>query len=428
MIYLSGLICSCIVTGYIFFEIMGTLYERKYSKWTYFVALLLYAFLNILVAWIKQPMLNVIYSLSALCVLSYLLYDRHGKNIIINSVITVIYLASVDMIATAAFSVFTEDSTYIALRDPEFFLVSGIANALLLLCTYNLLLHFLVHVQINKASKFLYLYMMFLAVFEVGSLCYFLEANSKAKDNLPLLVLSIGFIVVDIGVLYLYKILAQNAVLEKQADLFKQQYEMTVKYYEGLKERYEETQHLIHDLKKHLKVISDIDDDKNTSRKKYASELMESIDSMQQQFLCSDEILSAIIWDKIQICKKYDILLNINIQDIKFEFMDRIEVTILFANLLDNAIEACRRSRKEQKEISLRMHRFKEYIVIKMCNTLGDKPILEGGNLKSSKAGHHGMGMEILAKLANKYCGNLNYNYSEEYFDTKIILSANNKV
>lgn len=138
--------------------------------------------------------------------------------------------------------------------------------------------------------------------------------------------------------------------------------------------------------------------------------------------------MRVIFWDKIQNCKKHGISLDIDMQDIRFDFMDRIEVTILFANLLDNAIEACRRSKKEQKEISLRMHQFKEYIVIKMRNTLGDNPVLEGENLKSSKSGHHGMGMEILAKLANKYCGNLNYDFSEDYFETKIILSANNKV
>ncbi len=428
MIYLIGLICSCIVTGYIFFEIMGTLYEKKYSKWIYLAALLLYTFLNILVAWIRQPILNVVYSLSALCALSYLLYDRHGKNVIINSVIVVIYLASVDMIVTAAFSVFTSDSTYIALREPEFFLVSGIANALLMLCTYNLLLHFLLHNQIDRASKFLYLYMIFLAIFEFGSLCYFLQMDSEFESNLSLLMLSIGFIIVDVGILYLYKIYVRNAILETQAELLDQQHKMTEKYYEGLQERYEETQGLLHDLKKHLRVIADIDDCKNNLKDQYASELIDSIDSMQQDFQCSDEILRVIFWDKIQNCKKHGIFLDINMQDIRFDFMDRIEVTILFANLLDNAIEACQRSKKEQKEISLRMHQFKEYIVIKMRNTIGEKPQLEGENLKSAKSGHHGMGMGILAKLANKYCGNLNFDFSEEYFETKIILSVNNKV
>lgn len=428
MIYLSGLICSCIVTGYIFLEIMGTLYEKKYSKWIYLAALLLYTFFNILVAWIRQPILNVIYSLAALCVLSYLLYDRHGKNIIINSIIVIIYLASVDMTVTVAFSVFTTESAYIALKDPEFFLVSGIANALLLLCTYNLLLHFLLHNQIDRTSKFLYLYMIFLAAFEFGSLCYFLQVDSDVESNLSLLTLSIGFIIVDAGVLYLYKIFVRNAILETQAELLDQQYKITVKYYEGLQERYEETQALLHDLKKHMQVISDIDNCKNNLKEQYAAELIESIDSMQPQFQCSDEILQVIFWDKIQFCKKHGISLDINMQDIKFDFMDRIEVTILFANLLDNAIEACQRSKKEQKEISLRMHQFKEYIVIKMHNTLGEKPVLEGENLKSSKSGHHGMGMKILAKLANKYCGNLKYDFSEGYFETKIILSANNKV
>lgn len=63
-------------------------------------------------------------------------------------------------------------------------------------------------------------------------------------------------------------------------------------------------------------------------------------------------------------------------QDIIFDFMNKPEVTALFANLLDNGIEACLHQTKK-KEIFLRIHSFKDYIVIKMKNTVGTRPKLK---------------------------------------------------
>lgn len=428
MVHLIGLFCSCIVTGYVFFEIMGALYTKKRSKWVYPLSFLLYIICSIFVALFKMPVLNVVFSMFALCSLSYMLYNTSGKNVIINAVIIIIYLSTVDMIITTIFSLFTSYSTYLALQDPEFFLVSGVGNAVLILCTSSLIIQVIMRCQISKVSKCLHLYMVFLAVFEFGILFWFLEAKSDVEHNVPLLFLCIGFIVVDAGILYLFKMTSRSAALEKQTELMEQQYDMTAKYYEGLQENYEETQRLLHDTKKHLQVLTDIETENNGLKKEYAQEVLQSINDIQREFQCSDKIVCAVIWDKIQICKKDGIILDINIQDISFDFMDKIEVTTLFANLLDNAIEACQRSENQQKEISFRMHQFKEYVVIKMQNTIGDRVSFDKGKLKSSKSEHQGLGMIILADLANKYCGNLNYDYSEKYFETKMILSVNNRL
>ncbi len=50
-------------------------------------------------------------------------------------------------------------------------------------------------------------------------------------------------------------------------------------------------------------------------------------------------------------------------------------------------------------------------------------PIYKNGEFISTKSNHMGMGMSILEELADKYDGNLNCDYSEVHFETKIILS-----
>lgn len=127
------------------------------------------------------------------------------------------------------------------------------------------------------------------------------------------------------------------------------------------------------------------------------------------------------------MCKRNGIDFNVSMQDILFDFMNKTEVTALFANLIDNGIEACLASDREKKAIFLRIHSFKEYVVIKMKNTIGTPPQMKNNRFISTKLGHLGLGMSIMEEIAEKYCGNINCDYSEEYFETKIILLDGNK-
>jgi len=233
-----------------------------------------------------------------------------------------------------------------------------------------------------------------------------------------------GFIVIDIGIFDLYKLISKNALLEKQTQLLEQQKNITIKYCEELQERYNDTQKLLHDIKKHIQVVNNLGIYDDNLKEAYANNLIKSIDEAEQQFQCSNKIINAIIWDKIQRCHQLNINFNIDMQDIQFDFMSDLEITTLFANLLDNAIEACEISKDTNKEISLRIHKFKDYIVLKLKNTLGEEALNKSGSLASTKPGHKGIGMLILDELINKYSGNLKYDYTENYFETNIILSS----
>lgn len=423
--YEISTISSCLATGYVFFEIMGALYEKKYTNQTciYVFAYIGYILMSSTINFIKIPLLNTLFSMIVLCALSYLLYNTGNKNVVINSGIVIIYLAIVDLLVTAVFSTFSLNNIYDALLKPQLYLISGVANALVMICTNNMLIQIILRCQINKTSKVYNIYMIFLLFFEIGVLYYLINVGMDAEYNIPLMLVSIGFLVLDGGIIYLYKEVSRNALLEKKTELLEQQREITVKYYEGLQDRYEETQRLLHDVKKHIRVLNNLNSFDESLKAEYTNELLDSVENIQPQFRCSDSIVSAIIWDKMQICRKENISFNINMQDIALDFMDKMEVTMLFANLLDNAIEACRIVEDGEKQINLRIHRFKDFIVIKMRNSIAKMPIYKNGEFILTKSNHMGMGMSILEELADKYDGNLNCDYSEVHFETKIILS-----
>lgn len=427
MLRLIGIICSCIVTGHSFFETMETLYEKKYvnARNIYLGAYILYIILSTGIAWLEIPILNVAASMFALCVLSKVLYKAQRKNILINSGFMIIYLAIVDIVVTVTLSAFLQSSTYSILINSKYFFLSGIGNSIIILCTYKLVIQILQRCQINVTSKLLHFYMIFLMFFEFGILCYFIKHEIEKENNILLLLISLGLVILDAGIIYLYKILSREADLKKRTELVEKQLEMTKKYYEGLQENYEQMQQIMHDSKKHIQVLCELND---IDKIKYGKELITSIAEIQPRFQCSDKIVCAIIWNKMQICEQKGIEFEVNMQDVSFGFMDKIEITALFANLLDNAVEACESSSNSKRRIELRVHSFKEYIVIKLRNTMGVLPKIKEGRLVSNKSGHAGLGMTILENLANKYYGNVDYEYSDQYFESKVILSVHNGI
>lgn len=425
MLRFIGIICSSIVTGYSFIETMEVLYDRKYSnsRNLYVGVYVLYIILSTGIAWLEIPILNVLISMIVLCGLSKVLYKAQRKSILINSGFIIIYLAIVDIVVTVTLSTLLQNSTYNILTNSKYFFVSGMGNSIIILCTYKLVIQILQHCQINVISKLFHFYMIFLMVFEFGILSYFIEHEIEQENNILLLLVNLGLVVLDAGIIYLYKILSREADLKKRAELVEQQLEMTQKYYEGLQENYEHMQKIMHDNKKHIQVLCKLDE---IDKINYGKELIASIVESQPRFQCSDKIVCAIIWNKMLICEQKGIEFEINMQDISFAFMNKIEITALFANLLDNAVEACESSSNSKKRIYLRIHCFKEYIVINMCNTIETLPKIRDGKLVSNKNGHMGLGMTILEGLVNKYYGNVDYEYSDKYFETKIILSTHN--
>lgn len=429
MIYILGLIVSCIITGYVYLKILDELYERKYveKKWIYYLSVIIHILFNVVEALAANPMLNISYSLMSLCAGSAFLYTTEKKDVLVNSVIIVIYVAIMDLVVTTIFSTLTQDNTYIALSDPRFFLVSGIANALAILCTWHVFSQILKKCKISNVSIALNIYMVFLLVFEFSLLLYLLQKGTDVEHNGIILVIGVGFVVVDAGVMHLFEKVSYNFELEKKTELLEQQRELFARYYESLQERFQDSQKLLHDMKRHLQVISSMGETEKTIREEYANKLLEEIEDIQRQFHCSDRIVCSILWDKIQICNHDNIELDINMQDIRFDFMEKTDVTVLFANLLDNAIDASKKC-KHDRRIFLRIHKFKDYVVIKMINTMAQTLEISDNKLISTKREHTGLGISILTDLVNKYCGNMNYSYTDKEFETKIILSTNNRI
>ena len=155
---------------------------------------------------------------------------------------------------------------------------------------------------------------------------------------------------------------------------------------------------------------------------KYIDDLIEKINESGYTFKSKSRIITVLLSEKIALAKKEGITFSVQVQEVPFEIVSELDWVTILGNVLDNAIESCTRSHKNECSINLYIHKYQNIIIIRIENTLAEKPVVENERFKSSKEGHLGVGISNVKEAVEKYGGEINFSYDENIFKTRIII------
>lgn len=135
--------------------------------------------------------------------------------------------------------------------------------------------------------------------------------------------------------------------------------------------------------------------------------------------------LDFILNYKKQAMDSKDIVFQLELDIYEYPF-EEAELGILLGNLLDNAIEACEKCEPGKRNIYLKIWNVKRMFLLKMVNSSSKYPELKERRFITDKADKkiHGMGMEQIRRVVEKYGGDISFQYSREDFETNIIVST----
>lgn len=125
---------------------------------------------------------------------------------------------------------------------------------------------------------------------------------------------------------------------------------------------------------------------------------------------------------KILLAKSLDIKTNTEIEDIPLDFMNDLDITAIFANLWDNAIEACKKVKDGSRFINMTMDQMNSFIVINMENSFDSEIVLKKGIIASTKKNHEGVGLKIIKSTVKKYNGVFITKHEEKIFSSEITM------
>ncbi|MGY0373812.1 ATP-binding protein [Clostridium sp. JNZ J1-5] len=135
--------------------------------------------------------------------------------------------------------------------------------------------------------------------------------------------------------------------------------------------------------------------------------------------------MDSILNIKTDQAKKSNIQINTNIlipQNLNINFLTAV---ILLGNIFDNAIEACLKLPEERRKIDFKMNYIDSILYLELRNSFEKVQINQNNELITSKSDDpslHGIGMQNVKAIVNKYNGIIKINTDNNRFSVKMVL------
>lgn len=114
--------------------------------------------------------------------------------------------------------------------------------------------------------------------------------------------------------------------------------------------------------------------------------------------------------------------LILHIEEMDLSFISDIDLTTIFANFLDNAIEACRTLSNEKREIQFYIEQKMGFYLFHISNSYESIQPITHKKYKSMKNGHAGIGLSNVKQAVNKYQGIFDIDTSDHTFTVSITI------
>ena len=217
--------------------------------------------------------------------------------------------------------------------------------------------------------------------------------------------------------------IVQHDKIKLEYELINERINTNHKRYEGINEIHNKLRYVYHDLKNHMTCIKNY----NTKEEivSYINKLELQISDFEKLRNTGNATLDIILGEKTHLCKKYNIEFEDYINISKLNFIQENDLCSIFANALDNAIEACTKIDNElEKRIVVRATYINGFAIIKFTNTKVNDIKFTGEKIETSKNNKkiHGIGISSIKYIVSKYKGEVLVNYSKNEFILKIMI------
>ncbi len=262
-----------------------------------------------------------------------------------------------------------------------------------------------------------------LAVFAASNLSY-LSANTPFSTPLTADIFIIRTLVDLGGVAMLHAYHVQLHALNTRLEMANLQNMLQMQYnsYRISEDSIALINQKYHDLKHHIHLLRA---QVSTGEKlEYLDQMEREISAYETQNKTGNRVLDAILTAKSLQCQREGISLTCVAEGEALDFMRPMDVSALFGNALDNAMESVKKlSDREKRLIHLSVARQKGFLRIRVENCYEGELRLEAGMPASTKQDprYHGFGLKSIQSTAAKYGGSMTIASKDGWFELRIL-------
>ncbi|MDC7287529.1 ATP-binding protein [Blautia schinkii] len=265
---------------------------------------------------------------------------------------------------------------------------------------------------------------LLLLVYMTSNLSY-VFSNTPFSTQFPAEMFTIRTLVDlgGVGILFAYhmqiqeiNVKVENAYLQNMLHAHYENYKISEESIALVNQKY-------HDLKHQIAFLrSSIDDGEKET---YLDQMEQEIKLYEAQNKTGNKVLDTILTAKTLQCQNQGISLTCVADGQAIEFMHPMDITALFGNALDNAIESVKKiADPEQRLIHMVVSRKKNFLRIKVENCYQGKLEFENGMPKTTKLDKkfHGYGMKSIHNIVEKYSGSVTVQAKDGWFELRILI------
>lgn len=243
------------------------------------------------------------------------------------------------------------------------------------------------------------------------------QANFILTVNMGCIVLA------DLYLLYFIKVANEKNYLEGEMEILEKQAHMQYEYYLVQEQKYNATVHILHDVNKHVKSIERLyANGENGEATEYVKEIENMLEPLIPVRYTGNPILDILLTDKAAISREKKIKFDIKVDNINMDFLEAIDTTTIFGNLIDNAIEAVQRVEGD-RYIRISILPYQEMVLVRMENT--SLPLKwKNGFPVSEKGKNHGIGLLNVKRSIEKYDGDISFQQENGIVTVDLLLNS----
>lgn len=218
---------------------------------------------------------------------------------------------------------------------------------------------------------------------------------------------------------------SENAKLRENIIMTDRQLHLERTHYHMLEEHIEDSRRSRHDLRHHISVFKTLlESGEYGNLKEYLNQFEMTVPSESPVNFCRSYALNAIMSHYYQQAEMENIPVDIQIKLPEKTGIADVDLCIVFGNLFENAIEACRRQNNPQRFIRLSAAMAGTGVVITVDNSFEDRVTQEDGLFLSSKRFGKGIGTTSVKAIADKYHGFTKFEYDGSVFRASVMLKG----
>lgn len=215
--------------------------------------------------------------------------------------------------------------------------------------------------------------------------------------------------------------LCENKIVQLQV---KNQSEM----YRSISENFDKQKKKTHEYKNQIDCIGHLLKKQQYSKlEEYVKTVHGSIDKELDAIDTNNVIVNAILNTKYQEADINGIVVVLRVNDLSGVWIKDEDVVTILSNLLDNAIEACKKCDSGKRILKLKFVNEDGMIKIGVKNTFSNPIVYENGKIKSTKlikTEEHGIGIQNIIDVIEKYGGSYIIKDDNYEFYFSIIIPA----